>query len=123
MKTKNTTEQDWKIEFDERFVDKKQVSEDEFDVGFKGDVQGLYDFIKSLILKEREEAYANGFMNGAEKGFNSDRKVIKLETLREVIKIVNECPPFDGCESKDWIRDEVVRAYKSITGIDIPKKR
>jgi len=68
------------------------------------------EFLEQIARESRDIGY-------------KEAEVIKLETLREVIKIVNECPPFDGCQSKDWIRDKVVMEYKKITGIDIPKKK
>lgn len=48
--TQSTTPH-WTKEFDEKFVEKIQVSEDEFDVGFKGNIQDLHDFIKHLLAE------------------------------------------------------------------------
>jgi hypothetical protein len=96
----------------------EQVARESRDIGYEEGARKQAELDADLC----KENYANGFMNGAEKGFSNDREVIKLETLRSVIKIVNECPPFDGCQSKDWIRDKVVMEYKRITRIDIPKK-
>ena len=45
-----------------------------------------------------------------------------LEILCWMIKVINNLPPLgSGQTVKDMMRDEVVRKYKSITGIDIPK--
>lgn len=45
----------WEEKFDERFVEKIQISEDEFDVGFKGNVQDLYNFIRTLLQEAKAE--------------------------------------------------------------------